>query len=78
MEILKRQLLSPRYIQHSARVLFVLAPAKEQERSQLLEAIFTLSREEVAGRVHEGTLNKSALDAHDYVYDIFPGIKGES
>jgi malate synthase len=71
MEILKRQLLSPRYVQHSARVLFVLAPANGQERAQLFEAIFTLSREEVVQRVHEGTLNKSALDAHDYVYDIF-------
>jgi malate synthase len=77
MEILQRQLLSPRYIQHSARVLFVLAPANEQERVQLFEAIFTLSREEVVKRVHEGTLNKSALDAHDYVYDIFPGIEGK-
>jgi len=75
MEILKRQLLSLLYIQHSARVLFVLAPANEQERVQLLEAIFTLSREEVVERVHEGTLNKSALDAHDYIYDIFPGIE---
>jgi len=69
--------LSTRYVQHSARVLFVLAPANEQERVQLFEAIFTLSREEVVKRVHEGTLNKSALDAHDYVYDIFPGIEGE-
>jgi malate synthase len=77
MEILKRQLLSPRYVQHSARVLFVLAPANEQERVQLFEAIFSLSREEVVGRVYEGTLNKSALDAYDYVYDIFPEIEGE-
>jgi malate synthase len=77
MEILKRQLLSPRYIQHSARVLFVVAPANEQEREQLLEAIFTLSREEIVKRVQAGTLNKSALAAHDYVYDIFPGIEGD-
>jgi malate synthase len=77
MEILKRQLLSPRYIQHSARVLFILAPANEQERVQLMDAIFNLSREEIVKRVQEGTLNKSALDAHDYVYDIFPGIEGE-
>ncbi len=76
MEILKRQLLSPRYIQHSARVLFGLAPANEQEREQLLEAIFTLSREEVAERVQAGTMNKSALDTHDYIYDIFPGMEG--
>jgi malate synthase len=77
MEILKRQLLSPRYIQHSARVLFMLAPANDQERGQLLDAIFTLSREEVVQRVQEGTLKKSALDAHDYVYDIFPVVEGE-
>ena len=77
MELLKRQLLSPRYIQHSARVLFVLAPANDQERGQLLDAIFTLSREEIVQRVQEGTLNRSALDAHDYVYDIFQGVEGE-
>jgi malate synthase len=77
MEILKRQLLSPRYIQHSARVLFVVAQANEQERDQLLEAIFTISREEVNKRVQAGTMSKSALYAHDYVYDIFPGIEGE-
>jgi malate synthase len=76
MEILKRQLLSPRYIQHSARVLFVVAQANEQERVQILEAIFALSREEIVKRVHAGALNKFALGAHDYVYDIFPGIEG--
>jgi malate synthase len=74
MEILKRQLLSPRYIQHSARVLFVVGQANKQERGQILEAIFDLSREEIAKRVQAGTLSKIALDAHDYVYDIFPGI----
>jgi malate synthase len=77
MELLKRQLLAPRYIQHSARVLFVLGPANEQEREQLLQAIFAPSREEVVERVQAGTMNKSALDAHDYVYDIFPGIELE-
>jgi malate synthase len=77
MELLKRQLLAPRYIQHSARVLFVLGPANEQKREQLLEAIFSPSREEVVKSVQAGTLDKSALDAHDYIYDIFPGIEGE-
>jgi malate synthase len=76
MEILKRQLLSPRYIQHSARVLFVVARANEQERAQILEAIFTLSREELVKGVQAGTLSQFALDAHDYVYDIFPGGTG--
>jgi len=78
MELLKRQLLSPRYIQHSARVLFVVGQANEQERAQILEAIFDLSREEIVKRVQAGTMNKAALAAHDYAYDIFPDIEGSS
>ncbi|HEY6970405.1 MAG TPA: malate synthase [Candidatus Angelobacter sp.] len=72
MELLKKQLLSPRYIQHSARVLFVIGQAGKEERSQLLDAIFDLTREEVAKRVQSGKLPQSALAAHDYVLDIFP------
>jgi malate synthase len=71
MDLLKRQLLSPRYIQHSARVLFVVAEANEQERAQVLEAIFDLSREEILERVEAGKLGPKALAAYDYVYDIF-------
>jgi malate synthase len=71
MELLKRQLLSPRYIQHSARVLFVVGQATKEERAQILDSIFDLSREETVKRVEAGTLNKVALAAHDYVYDIF-------
>src|SRR2546427_3995518 len=77
MEILKRQLLSPRYIQHSARVLFVVGQANQQERAQILDAIFDLSRQEVAKRVEAGILDKIALAAHDYVYDIFPAAERE-
>jgi malate synthase len=71
MDVLKRQLLSPRYLQHSARVLFALAEANAEERGQILEAIFDLSREEVARRVQAGSMKKMALAAHDYVFDIF-------
>ena len=71
MELLKRQLLSPRYIQHSARVLFVVGQADEPERAQILDAIFDLSREEIVRRVTAGSLGRPALTAHDYVYDIF-------
>jgi len=74
---LKRQLLSPRYIQHSARLLFVVGQANTQERAQILEAIFDLSREAIVKRVQAGTLNQIALAAYDYVYDIFPDIEGE-
>jgi len=75
MELLKRQLLSPRYIQHSARVLFVVGQANQQERAQILEAIFDLSREEIVKRVQTGTLNKTVLASYDYVHDIFLGIE---
>jgi malate synthase len=71
MEILKKQLLSPRYIQHSARVLFVAGQANEHERAQLLEAIFDLSREDSLKRVQAGALSEKSLAAHDYVFDIF-------
>jgi malate synthase len=71
MQILKKQLLSPQYIQHSARVLFVVGQASKKEAAQLLEAIFDLSREEAVKRVQAGTLSRAALAAHDYVFDIF-------
>jgi malate synthase len=75
MDLLRRQLLSPRYIQHSARVLFVVGPANHQQRVQILQAIFDLSREEVVKRVQEGKMDKNALDAHDYVFDVFPAMQ---
>jgi malate synthase len=77
MELLKRQLLSPRYIQHSARVLFIVGRANSQERTQILDAIFDSSREEIAKRAESGTLNKMVLPAYDYVYDIFPSSEDE-
>lgn len=62
MELLKRQLLSPRYIQHSARVLFLLAEAGEEERAALLDAIFD-----------DRDRDEKARAARDYVYDIRRG-----
>ena len=75
MELLKKQLLSPLYIQHSARVLFLVGQASRQERAQILEAIFDLSREQIIQRVAAGSLDQTALAAHDYVHDIFPGAE---
>jgi malate synthase len=69
MELLRRQLLSRRWVQHSARVLFVVAEAAPNDRSPILEAIFDLPREEVAKRVKAGTMPQAALDACDYVLD---------
>jgi malate synthase len=75
MELLKRQLLSPRYIQHSARVLFVVGQANDLERARILDAIFDLSREEIVRRVTAGASSRVALAAHDYVFDIFPEVE---
>jgi malate synthase len=70
MELLRRQLLSPRWVQHSARVLFVVGQASPAERGPILEAIFDLPREEVARRVQAGAFPRSALAAHDYALDV--------
>ncbi len=75
MELLKRQLLSPRYIQHSARLLFVVGQATDEEREQILEAVFDLSREEVVKRIQAGAMKPVGLAIHDYVCDIFPAVK---
>jgi malate synthase len=75
MELLKRQLFSPRYVQHSARVLFAVGQASQEERAQLLGAIFDLSRDAVVRRVEAGKLGKSVLATYDYVYDFFPEVK---
>ncbi|HUJ13507.1 MAG TPA: malate synthase [Thermoanaerobaculia bacterium] len=65
MELLKRQLLSPRYIQHSARVLFVIAEANDRDRKEILDAIFDRDRDQIR--------NPAAWKAHDYVYDVVDG-----
>ncbi len=72
MDLLRRQLLSPRYVQHSARVLFVVGQAKPALHGQILEAIFDLSREEVVRRVQAGKMDRAALEAHDYCLDLPP------
>jgi malate synthase len=73
MDLLKRQLLSPRYVQHSARVLFIVGQARPALHGQLLEAIFDLPREEVVRRVQAGTMDRAALEAHDYALDLVGG-----
>jgi len=75
MELLKRQLLSPKYIQHSARLLFVVGQATGEEREQILEAVFNLSREEIVKRVQAGSMKPGLLAVHDYVYDSSPAGK---
>lgn len=73
MDLLRRQLLCPRYVQHSARVLFVIGQAPAAERDGLLTAIFDLTRDELTARVKAGGLPAGALTAHDYVHDVTAG-----
>jgi hypothetical protein len=54
-------------------VLFVVGQAKPALHGQILEAIFDLSREEVARRVKAGKMDRAALEAHDYCLDLPPG-----
>ncbi|MEM0444562.1 MAG: malate synthase [Nitrososphaerota archaeon] len=69
MEILQMQLTSPRYIQHSARLLFVAAGLSEGEVKHLLTAVFSRSREDVIEMVRRGLLDRRWLELHDYIYD---------
>jgi malate synthase len=73
MELLRRQLLSRRYVQHSARVLFLVGQATPQERGPLLDAIFDRSRDELAAGVRAGTVDARLLAAHDYALDVGGG-----
>jgi malate synthase len=73
MELLRRQLRSARWVQHSARVLFVVGQASAAERDQVLEAIFDLPRERIVERVRAGTMDARALAAHDYALDVTDG-----
>ncbi|HQR29837.1 MAG TPA: malate synthase, partial [Anaeromyxobacteraceae bacterium] len=72
MDLLRRQLLSPRYVQHSARVLFVIGQSRPALHAQILDAVFDLPREEVVARVKAGKMDRAALEAHDYCLDLPP------
>ncbi|MEM0321521.1 MAG: malate synthase [Thermoprotei archaeon] len=86
MDVLKRQFLCPNYIQHSARVLFTIADKPPEEAAKILDAVYYIdaqgspifrgpdgkpSRRKIVEAVQSGVLPKSALEAHDYVYDIY-------
>jgi malate synthase len=86
MDLLKRQIFCPLYIQHSPRVLFVISDKDEGKRSKILDAIYYMdvegvplfrneagepSRAKLVEAVRNGNLPSYALEAHDYVHDIF-------
>ncbi|ABL88506.1 malate synthase [Pyrobaculum islandicum DSM 4184] len=69
MDILKVKLTSPMYLQHGGRLIMVLAPLPDEERSTVLRALFT-PREEVEKLVKEGKLKSYVLELYDYIHDI--------
>ena len=71
MEILERQLLHPRWIQYGSRVLDSVKEEAEADARQMLEAVFSDSREAVASKVARGEWGPAALRAYDFVYDVF-------
>jgi malate synthase len=72
MDLLKRQLLSPNYIQHSARVLFEVGQADPKDREQILQSIFDLSHDEIVKQVESGKLGETVLEVYDYIFDVYP------
>lgn len=87
MDVLKRQFLSPLYVQHSPRVLFTIAERSDEENAKILDAVYYVdergksilrdsagnpSRDILEKAVQEGKIPAYALKVHDYVYDIHP------
>lgn len=70
MEILMKQLLYPKYIMNSGKILFVLSPLDPERRLKVMDSIFSF-REMVEDKVRRGELDKSVLDLYDYIYDNY-------
>ena len=85
MDVLKRQLLSPLYIQHSARILFAIAGKNDVERNQILNTVFYMdsnlnplyrdssnkpARDKIITAVKNKEIDENILNIHDYIYDI--------
>lgn len=89
MDVLKRQLLSSLYLQHSPRVLFAIADKTDEQRAHILNAVYYVdeegrplfrdasgqpSRAQLVNAVEHRQLPTYALEVHDYVYDVFPSL----
>lgn len=70
MEILERHLFHPRWIMYGSRVLDSVKEESEANRRQILDAVFSNSREAVEQKVKQGEWGSLALRVHDFVYDL--------
>ena len=69
MDLLRTQLLHPEWIMYGSRVLLSIIEFEEEERQQIIKAVFDMKREDLAGQVEAGELPAAVLSAYDYVYD---------
>jgi len=70
MEILMKQLLFPKYIMHSGRILFILSPLDPENRLKVMDSLFSF-RGMVEDKVRRGEFDKSVLELYDYIYDYY-------
>lgn len=70
MEILMKQMLYPKYIMNSGKILFILSPLDPERRSKVMDSIFSF-RKMVEDKVRRGELDKWVLELYDYVYDNY-------
>jgi len=70
MEILERQLFHPQWITYGSRVLDSVKEESEADRRQILDAIFSPSRDAVVEKVKKKEFTPRALEAYDFVFDL--------
>jgi malate synthase len=68
MDLLQTQIFHPEWIMYGSRILLSIIES-EREQQQIIEAVFSMKREELVGKVETGELSKTVLSSYDYVYD---------
>ena len=69
MHLLRTQLLHPEWIMYGSRILLSIIESEEEERQQIIWAVFDMKREDLVGQVEAGEVPAAVLSAYDYVYD---------
>lgn len=68
MDLLQTQIFHPEWIMYGSRILLSIIES-EREQQQIIEAVFSMKREELVDKVETGELSKTVLSSYDYVYD---------
>ncbi len=54
---------------YGSRVLLSIIESEEEERQQIIGAVFDMKREDLVSQVEAGEVPAVVLSAYDYVYD---------